>query len=59
MLREGGGLQRVHTCVEQGEILHALELDRGEVGLNNRGVVGDPDVSQLDAMVADLCLYVS
>jgi hypothetical protein len=59
LLREGGGLQREHPCVEQGEILHALELDRGEVGLHNRRVGGDPDVSQLDAMVADLCLYVS
>ena len=59
MLREGGGLLRELPCVEQGEILHALELYRSEVGLHYRGVVGDPDVSQLDAMVADLCLYVS
>lgn len=59
LLREGGGLLRELPCVEQGEILHALELDHCEVGLHNRGVWGDPDVSQLDAMVADLCLYVS
>ena len=59
MLREGGGLLREHPAVKKGEILHTLELDRGEVRLHNRGVGGDPDISQLDAMVADLCLYVS
>ena len=59
LLREGGGLLREHPSVEQGEILHTLELDRAEVGLHNRGVGGDPDVSQLDAVVADLCFYVS
>ena len=59
MLREGRGLLREPPCVELGKILHTLELDRGEVGLYYRGVRGDPDVSQLDAVVADLCLYVS